>query len=236
MSWEEGVKSESSKNSQGEKSHYLLVQLREFPKSWGETRREGEFEDVRRGEAIWEKQVFPGGDEPESDMQLGDWGKESWLFLRRRKKQRRDCVKSLWHLKLERRELIQRCFWGQGRRAEKTQWRGSGLHGTVNGGSHIRPRTVGWMVMGWRMLARHGAWELKIMEAEYFHRFKWYLGWGRGSLEWGQHWKLQDLRRPKVRGPLLSDGRQGYVRYWSLPGTTPRRVDEDGDRDKLRAV
>lgn len=44
----------------------------------------------------------------------------------------------------------------------------------------------GWMVMGWRMLARHGAWELKLMEAEYFHSFKWYLGWGRGSLEWGQ--------------------------------------------------
>lgn len=46
------MKSESSKNSQGEKSHYLLVQLRKFPKSGGETRKEGEFEDVRRGEDI----------------------------------------------------------------------------------------------------------------------------------------------------------------------------------------
>lgn len=32
---------------------------------------------------------------------------------------------------------------GAGRRAEKTQWRGSGLHGTINGGSHLRPRAVG---------------------------------------------------------------------------------------------
>lgn len=40
--------------------------------------------------------------------------------------------------------------------------------------------------------------ELKILEAEYFHRYTWHPGWGWRCLELG----AQDLRRPKVRCPL----------------------------------
>lgn len=52
---------------------------------------------------------------------------------------------------------------------------------------------------GVEVVNQEGALELMILDAEYFHRCKWCLGW---CLEWGQDYRILEDPRSGVRGPL----------------------------------